>query len=53
MASPKFGVCLFAFALAAFGQGDRGTITGTIADSTGAVVATASVQAKNIQTGAA
>ena len=53
MASPKLGVCLFAFALAALGQGDRGTITGTIADSTGAVVATASVQAKNIQTGAA
>ena len=37
---------------AAYGQSDRGTITGTIADSSGAVVAAAPVQAKNVQTGA-
>src|SRR6516162_7010222 len=44
--------CLFAFALAAFAQSDRGTITGTIADPAGAVIASAPVEAKNVQTGA-
>src|SRR3977135_36417 len=37
---------------AAFGQSDRGTITGTIADPAGAVVANAPVEAKNTETGA-
>ena len=36
----------------AFAQGDRGTITGTIADPAGAVVATAPIEARNVQTGA-
>ncbi len=36
---------------AAFSQSDRGTITGTVTDSTGAVIANAPVQAKNSQTG--
>jgi hypothetical protein len=40
------------FALAAFAQTDRGTITGTIGDPAGAVVASAKVEAKNIATGA-
>ena len=40
------------FALAAFAQSDRGTITGTIADPAGAVVANAPVQARNVETGA-
>jgi Carboxypeptidase regulatory-like domain/TonB dependent receptor len=36
----------------ALGQSDRGTITGTVADPTGAVVASAAIQAKNADTGA-
>src|SRR5579885_2243587 len=39
-------------ALAAFAQSDRGTITGTISDPAGAVVASAAVQARNTGTGA-
>ena len=46
-------VCLFVLALAAFAQGDRGTITGTIADPAGAVVAGARIEARNVETGAA
>jgi len=34
-----------------FAQGDRGTITGTIADPAGAVIPNAPIQAKNTQTG--
>ena len=40
------------FGAAVFGQSDRGTITGTITDPAGAVVANAMVQAKNSETGA-
>ena len=36
----------------ALAQSDRGTITGTIADSSGAVVASAGIQGKNLDTGA-
>jgi hypothetical protein len=43
---------IFVFALAAFAQTDRGTITGTIGDPAGAVVAGAKVEAKNVATGA-
>src|SRR5579884_691752 len=39
-------------ALAAFAESDRGTITGTISDPAGAVVASAAVQARNTDTGA-
>jgi len=35
----------------AFGQSDRGTITGTVSDPAGAVVASAAVEAKNTETG--
>jgi hypothetical protein len=35
----------------AFAQSDRGSITGTVADPAGAVVANANVDAKNIETG--
>jgi hypothetical protein len=35
----------------AFAQSDRGTITGTVADPAGAVIANAPVQAKNTETG--
>jgi hypothetical protein len=44
-------VVLSAFALSAFAQGDRGTITGLVSDPAGAVVANASVEAKNAGTG--
>src|SRR6266852_3734412 len=43
--------CLFLFASATFAQSDRGTITGTIVDPAGAVVAGAKVEAKNVETG--
>ncbi len=36
----------------AFGQGGTGTITGTITDPTGAAVASANVEARNVETGA-
>ncbi len=39
-------------AVAAFAQSDRGTITGTVTDPAGAVVPNASLEAKNVQTGA-
>jgi hypothetical protein len=38
-------------ALAAFAQGDRGTITGTISDPAGAVIASAPIEIRNIETG--
>jgi hypothetical protein len=37
---------------AAFAQSDRGTITGTVADPAGAVVANAMIEGRNLQTGA-
>ena len=43
---------LFFVAGTLFAQSDRGTVTGTIADPAGAVVANAPVQARNTQTGA-
>src|ERR1700733_13908864 len=44
-------VCMLVCAAAVFAQGDRGTITGTVADPAGAVIANATVEAKNVQTG--
>ncbi len=44
---------LSAFPLSLWSQTDRGTITGTVTDSTGAVVANAKITATNINTGAA
>jgi len=41
----------FLLALSAFAQGDRGTITGTIVDPQGGVIAAASVEARNMETG--
>src|SRR5262249_28303575 len=44
--------CLCALMISgAFGQGDRGTITGTVTDPSGAVVAAAKVTAQNSATG--
>jgi len=42
---------IFFGAVALFAQSDRGTITGTISDPAGAVVAAAPVEARNTQTG--
>src|SRR3984885_13548762 len=39
-------------AIAAFAQGDRGTITGTVSDPTGAVIPNANIQLTNTQTAA-
>ena len=45
-------VCLVMSATSLFAQTDRGTITGTVADSTGAVIPGVAIEAKNVQTGA-
>ena len=45
-----FTLCVFLFAGSAFAQGDRGTITGTVSDSTNAVIPGAGVTATNTQT---
>ena len=42
---------LFFFTLAAFAQGDRGSITGTISDPAGALVANAAIEAKQFEKG--
>src|SRR5215468_296648 len=52
MRSLWIALCLFAIGLAAFAQSDRGTITGTVSDPAGAVIANAAVEAKNVATGA-
>jgi hypothetical protein len=44
--------CLLLFSVATFGQSDRGTITGTVSDPAGAIVASAKVEARNVATGA-
>src|ERR1700730_13604913 len=44
--------CVFFLSVAAFGQSDRGTITGTVSDPAGAVVASAAIELKNAETGA-
>jgi hypothetical protein len=44
--------CYLLYALTAFAQSDRGTITGTVLDPAGAVVPSASIQARNQETSA-
>ncbi|PYS36562.1 MAG: hypothetical protein DMG14_24175, partial [Acidobacteria bacterium] len=44
-------VCLLIWSFAAFAQTDRGTITGTVLDASGAVIPGATVEAKNTGTG--
>ena len=44
-------VGLISFAGIAFGQSDRGTITGTVSDPAGAVVASAPIEVKGTETG--
>ena len=45
-------VCSLLLPAFAFGQGDRGTITGNVADPAGAVVSGAMLEARNTDTGA-
>ena len=45
-------VCLLVTPAVIFAQGDRGTITGTVSDATGALVVGAAVEAKHVETGA-
>ncbi len=45
-------LCLLLLIPATFAQSDRGTITGTISDPTGAMIPGAPIEAKNIETGA-
>src|SRR5207237_10486998 len=45
-------VCLLLSAPAAFAQTDRGTLTGTVSDTTGAGIPGVAIEAKNVQTGA-
>lgn len=47
----KLVVCSFSCALAILAQSDRGTITGTVSDPAGAVVAGAPIEIKNVETG--
>src|SRR5438067_3477468 len=44
-------VCIFLCAVAAFSQTGTGTVTGTITDPAGAVVAGVPVEARNVETG--
>src|SRR5579883_2316280 len=48
----RLSVAVLLCGVSAFAQTDRGTITGTISDPAGAVIAAAVVQAKNAATGA-
>ena len=48
----RTALLLFVSAAAMFAQNDRGTITGTISDPAGAVVANAAVEARHTDTGA-
>src|SRR5271169_2153955 len=51
MRSTSVAIFSLLFSLAAYAQSDRGTITGTIADPAGAVVASAPVEIRNVDTG--
>src|SRR5437016_3021582 len=52
MRASRVELCVFLLAAAMFAQSDRGTITGTIADPAGAIVAGAAIEARNVETGA-
>ena len=52
MRSLSVVACLIAISFTAFAQSDRGTITGTISDPAGAVIASAAIEARNVATGA-
>jgi Carboxypeptidase regulatory-like domain len=48
----KFSALIFSCTVLSFAQSDRGTITGTVSDPAGAVIASAGVEVRNTQTGA-
>lgn len=48
----RVSLACFFLSAALFAQSDRGTITGTISDPAGAVIAAAAVEARNTETGA-
>jgi hypothetical protein len=48
----RIAVSFIASALVLFAQSDRGTVTGTVSDPAGAVVANAAIEARNLETGA-
>ncbi len=50
MRSLSIAVVFLVSGIAAFAQTDRGTITGTVADPAGALVANAAIQARNVDT---
>src|SRR5260370_53587 len=52
MRSQRSAVSLLVFVLALFAQSDRGSVTGTISDPVGALVPSAPVEARNVDTGA-
>src|SRR5437667_10175419 len=52
MCSLRVLFCLFLISLSAFAQSDRGTMTGTVSDTTGAVIPGVSIVATNVETGA-
>jgi hypothetical protein len=47
----NLALCVLLLTLVGFAQSDRGTITGTVSDPAGAVVASAPVQVRNVETG--
>src|SRR6266566_3549647 len=51
MKSTTVAVSVFVFALAALAQSDRGSMTGVVTDSAGAVVSNAAIQVRNVETG--
>jgi hypothetical protein len=53
MRRTQFTTALFLVTLPIFAQSDRGTITGTISDPAGAVVANAPIEVRNVDTGSA
>jgi len=52
MRSTKLIACALFMCLGMFAQSDRGTITGTVVDPAGAVVANAPIEARSLETGA-
>ncbi|MBM3797535.1 MAG: carboxypeptidase regulatory-like domain-containing protein [Acidobacteria bacterium] len=49
-ALPAYSLCLVGAATLLYAQGERGTITGTVSDSTGAVIAEANAAVRNVAT---
>src|SRR5437867_11477563 len=52
MRSLRVLFCLFLISLSAFAQSDRGTMTGTVSDTTGAVIPGVSIVATHVETSA-